>query len=84
MTTVLILFYLYRMADQRLYKLVKWCKSLPLFKNIMVRQWDKLNSSPRSPNVCVFVCTKTLDIGICLFTSRSSRVFETCFLNVFV
>ena len=24
------------MADQRLYKLVKWCKSLPLFKNIMV------------------------------------------------
>ena len=26
-----------RMADQRLYKLVKWCKSLPLFKNIMVR-----------------------------------------------
>ena len=25
------------MADQRLYKLVKWCKSLPLFKNIMVR-----------------------------------------------
>ena len=55
MTTVLILFYLYRMADQRLYKLVKWCKSLPLFKNIMVRQWDKLNSSPRSPNVCVYL-----------------------------
>ena len=27
---------LFRMADQRLYKLVKWCKSLPLFKNIMV------------------------------------------------
>ena len=25
-----------RMADQRLYKLVKWCKSLPLFKNILV------------------------------------------------
>ena len=24
------------MADQRLYKLVKWCKSLPLFKNILV------------------------------------------------
>ena len=43
MTTVLILFYLYRMADQRLYKLVKWCKSLPLFKNIMVSKWDKLN-----------------------------------------
>ena len=26
------------MADKRLYKLVKWCKSLPLFKNILVRQ----------------------------------------------
>ena len=26
------------MADQRLYKLVKWCKSLPLFKNILVSQ----------------------------------------------
>ena len=25
------------MADKRLYKLVKWCKSLPLFKNILVR-----------------------------------------------
>jgi len=25
-----------RMADQRLYKLVKWCKSLPLFKHIMI------------------------------------------------
>jgi len=23
-------------ADRRLYKLVKWCKSLPLFKNIQV------------------------------------------------
>ena len=23
-------------ADHRLYKIVKWCKSLPLFKNIMV------------------------------------------------
>ena len=25
-----------RIADQRLYKIVKWCKSLPLFKNISV------------------------------------------------
>jgi hypothetical protein len=25
------------MTDQMLYKLVKWCKSLPLFKNILVR-----------------------------------------------
>lgn len=25
------------LADKRLYKLVKWCKSLPLFKNILVR-----------------------------------------------
>lgn len=24
------------MADKRLYKLVKWCKSLPLFKNILI------------------------------------------------
>lgn len=24
-------------ADHRLYKIVKWCKSLPLFKNISVR-----------------------------------------------
>ena len=24
------------MADRRLFKLVKWCKSLPLFKNILV------------------------------------------------
>ena len=28
------------MADKRLYKLVKWCKSLPLFKNILVRQFE--------------------------------------------
>jgi len=26
------------MADKRLYKLVKWCKSLPLFKNILVNK----------------------------------------------
>ena len=25
-----------QMADKRLYKLVKWCKSLPLFKNILI------------------------------------------------
>ena len=31
-----------RMADQRLYKLVKWCKSLPLFKNIMVKTFPSL------------------------------------------
>lgn len=30
------------MADKRLYKLVKWCKSLPLFKNILVSQHLKL------------------------------------------
>ena len=28
------------MADKRLYKLVKWCKSLPLFKNILVSTQD--------------------------------------------
>ena len=27
------------MADKRLFKLVKWCKSLPLFKNILV-SWE--------------------------------------------
>ena len=26
------------MADKRLYKLVKWCKSLPLFKSILVSE----------------------------------------------
>jgi hypothetical protein len=26
-----------KIADHRLYKIVKWCKSLPLFKNISVR-----------------------------------------------
>ncbi len=26
------------MADRRLFKLVKWCKSLPLFKNILVSE----------------------------------------------
>ena len=25
-----------QIADNRLYKIVKWCKSLPLFKNISV------------------------------------------------
>jgi len=29
------------MADKRLYKLVKWCKSLPLFKNILVSLMNK-------------------------------------------
>lgn len=29
-------------ADHRLYKIVKWCKSLPLFKNISVRIFDNL------------------------------------------
>lgn len=28
-------------ADHRLYKIVKWCKSLPLFKNISVKINDK-------------------------------------------
>lgn len=34
-----------KIADHRLYKIVKWCKSLPLFKNISVR--------PSQPNVSV-------------------------------
>jgi len=29
--------HLCNVADHRLYKIVKWCKSLPLFKNISVR-----------------------------------------------
>ena len=29
-------------ADHRLYKIVKWCKSLPLFKNISVIKLNKL------------------------------------------
>lgn len=39
-------------ADHRLYKIVKWCKSLPLFKNISVSstlfifgQYNELNYS---------------------------------------
>ena len=28
------------MADKRLFKLVKWCKSLPLFKNILVSGFE--------------------------------------------
>ena len=31
------------MADKRLFKLVKWCKSLPLFKNILV--WKRLSKN---------------------------------------
>lgn len=31
------------MADQRLYKLVKWCKSLPLFKNILVSKSQRVS-----------------------------------------
>jgi len=31
-------------ADHRLYKIVKWCKSLPLFKNISVRFYICFNS----------------------------------------
>lgn len=27
-------------ADHRLYKIVKWCKSLPLFKNISVSSYE--------------------------------------------
>lgn len=38
-------------ADHRLYKIVKWCKSLPLFKNISVRSStaiiSKATSKPR-------------------------------------
>lgn len=30
-------------ADHRLYKIVKWCKSLPLFKNISVRNHQFLS-----------------------------------------
>lgn len=33
-------------ADHRLYKIVKWCKSLPLFKNISVRIYFSFFFSP--------------------------------------
>ena len=56
------------MADKRLFKLVKWCKSLPLFKNILVntiwtsfsaylpKSWYFLNFADRRSNFSSHQC----------------------------
>ena len=42
------------MADKRLYKLVKWCKSLPLFKSILVS----------------FICSTYYTVVVCLHSNK--------------
>ncbi|EAA05755.5 AGAP009399-PA, partial [Anopheles gambiae str. PEST] len=47
-------------ADHRLYKIVKWCKSLPLFKHISVRIRNHLrllDERKKIASACVCFCT---------------------------
>ncbi len=61
------------MADKRLYKLVKWCKSLPLFKNILVSlDWR----SRKRPPVSLSVRCACIPLPLCK-ASQKSHLFRT-------
>ncbi len=62
------------MADKRLYKLVKWCKSLPLFKNILVSlDWR----SRKRPPVSLFArcATSCACLSLCVRRRKSHTFF---------
>ncbi len=58
------------MADKRLYKLVKWCKSLPLFKNILVSL--DLRSRKRQP---VSLSARCACLSLCVRRRKSHTFF---------
>lgn len=69
-------------ADHRLYKIVKWCKSLPLFKNISV-------CIPLYPLLCVAFLKKLssfqqIDDQICLLINSWCELllFSCCFRSI--
>lgn len=70
-------------ADHRLYKIVKWCKSLPLFKNISV---SFTNSFIFIKITNIYNCSITFQIDdqICLLINSWCELllFSCCFRSV--
>lgn len=75
-----------RIADHRLYKIVKWCKSLPLFKNISVNIPTMLHiefiECPH-PNLICFDLLQ-IDDQICLLINSWCELllFSCCFRSI--
>lgn len=71
------------MADKRLYKLVKWCKSLPLFKNILVRARSVLPSNLTTFSV-INIIFQQIDDQITLLINAWCEllVFSCCYRSV--
>lgn len=66
-------------ADHRLYKIVKWCKSLPLFKNISVSQRYGRCTKKHYSFICFRLTIKfvySLIHGVNYYCSRV--VFDRC------
>jgi nuclear receptor subfamily 5 group A protein 3 len=67
-------------ADRRLYKIVKWCKSLPLFKNISVRSQNVTADDQSNVNLFRF----QIDDQICLLINSWCELllFSCCFRSM--
>lgn len=71
-------------ADHRLYKIVKWCKSLPLFKHISVSSFFKLRIGIFDHNIMgSFVCFQ-IDDQICLLINSWCELllFSCCYRSI--
>lgn len=66
-------------ADHRLYKIVKWCKSLPLFKNISVC-WSTLEALHMT--LLIYIFFSRLTIKFACSSIRGVNCY--CFRVVFV
>ena len=75
-------------ADHRLYKIVKWCKSLPLFKNIQVRTAFRHPSYfpgfNRTHLKFFFLCVEQIDdqISLLINTWCELLLFACCFRSM--
>lgn len=68
-------------ADHRLYKIVKWCKSLPLFKNISVcNNFNKMETKTKT----IFIILLQIDDQICLLINSWCELllFSCCFRSI--
>lgn len=71
-------------ADHRLYKIVKWCKSLPLFKNISVSSNSKREGYRTIRKITNFVFHFQIDDQICLLINSWCELllFSCCFRSI--
>ncbi len=69
-------------ADHRLYKIVKWCKSLPLFKHISVRSFIECRSSRNNFLIENFLFQIDDQISLLINSWCELLLFSCCFRSV--